>query len=66
MPIQHVGRPVKRLEDPKLITGADPYVNDVRLDGALQLAFVRSPHAHAVLKRIDTTRRRKSPASSPS
>ena len=51
MPIQHVGRPVKRLEDPKLITGADRYVNDVRLEGALQLAFVRSPTPHAVLKR---------------
>ncbi|MBF8288777.1 MAG: Carbon monoxide dehydrogenase [Candidatus Rokubacteria bacterium] len=61
MPIQLVGRGVKRLEDPKLITGADPYVNDVRLEGALQLAFVRSPHAHAVLKRIDTTAARKTP-----
>src|SRR6202162_655480 len=61
MPIQLVGRGVKRLEDPKLITGADPYVNDVRLEGALQLAFVRSPHAHAVLKRIDTTAAKKVP-----
>ncbi len=57
MPIQHVGRPLKRLEDPKLITGSDPYVNDVRrgLEGALWLAFTRSPHAHAVIKQIDTT-----------
>ncbi|MBI2200232.1 MAG: xanthine dehydrogenase family protein molybdopterin-binding subunit, partial [Candidatus Rokubacteria bacterium] len=54
MPVQHVGRPLKRLEDPKLITGRDPYVNDVRLEGALALAFVRSPHAHAVIKSIDT------------
>ena len=61
MPIQLVGRAVKRLEDPKLITGADPFVNDVRLEGALQLAFVRSPHAHAVLKRIDTTAAKKIP-----
>ena len=61
MPIQHVGRPIKRLEDPKLITGSDPYVNDVRLEGALQLAFVRSPHAHAILKRIDTSAAKKIP-----
>src|SRR5437870_857245 len=63
MPIQHVGRPLKRLEDPKLITGSDPYVNDVRrgLEGALWLAFTRSPHAHAVIKRIDTTAARKMP-----
>jgi len=54
MPVQHVGRPLKRLEDPKLITGRDPFVNDVRLEGALTLAFVRSPHAHAVLTSIDT------------
>jgi carbon-monoxide dehydrogenase large subunit len=59
MPIQHVGRPLRRIEDPKLITGADHYVNDVRLEGALELAFVRSPHAHAVLKRIDATAARK-------
>jgi len=61
MPIKLVGRGVKRLEDPKLITGSDPYVNDVRLEGALQLAFVRSPHAHAILKRIDTSAAKKIP-----
>src|SRR6266852_5996414 len=63
MPIQHVGRPLKRLEDPKLITGSDPYVNDVRrgLEGALWLAFARSPHANAVIKRIDTTAAKKMP-----
>jgi carbon-monoxide dehydrogenase large subunit len=61
MPIKLVGRGVKRLEDPKLITGSDPYVNDMRLEGALQLAFVRSPHAHAVLKRIDTSAAKKIP-----
>jgi aerobic carbon-monoxide dehydrogenase large subunit len=54
MSMQHVGRPLKRLEDPKLITGRDRYVNDVRLEGACSLAFVRSPHAHAVIRAIDT------------
>ena len=38
MPVQHVGRPLKRVEDPKLITGSDPYVNDVRLANALTMA----------------------------
>jgi carbon-monoxide dehydrogenase large subunit len=61
MPIKLVGRGVKRLEDPKLVSGSDPYVNDVRLEGALQLAFVRSPHAHAILKRIDTSAAKKIP-----
>jgi len=59
MPIQHVGRPVKRLEDPSLVQGRDAYVNDVRLDGALFLAFTRSPHAHAVIGRIDTSAAKK-------
>ena len=61
MPIQHVGRPVKRREDPKLVQGRDPYVNDVRLEGALSLAFARSPHAHAVIRRIDTSAAKKIP-----
>jgi len=61
MPIQHVGRPIKRLEDPKLVQGRDAYVNDVRLDGALSLAFARSPHAHAVIRRIDSTAAKKIP-----
>lgn len=61
MPIQYVGRPLKRLEDPKLIQGRDAYVNDVRLAGALSLAFARSPHAHALIKRIDTTAAKRIP-----
>jgi carbon-monoxide dehydrogenase large subunit len=61
MPMQHVGRPIKRLEDPELIQGRDAYVNDVRLEGALSVAFTRSPHAHAAIKRIDTEAARKVP-----
>jgi len=61
MAFQHVGRPIKRLEDPRLITGSDRYVNDVRLAGALTLAFVRSPHAHALIKGIDARAARATP-----
>lgn len=53
MPAPHVGRPLKRVEDPKLITGRDAYVNDVRLEGALTMAVVRSPYAHAEIESID-------------
>jgi carbon-monoxide dehydrogenase large subunit len=53
MPLRHVGRPVRRLEDPALVTGRDPYVNDVQPPGALALALVRSPHAHAEITRVD-------------
>jgi carbon-monoxide dehydrogenase large subunit len=58
---RHVGRPLRRLEDPKLVTGADPYVNDVRLQGALTMAVVRSPHAHADIDAIDTAAARALP-----
>ncbi|MGH7326530.1 MAG: xanthine dehydrogenase family protein molybdopterin-binding subunit [Candidatus Rokuibacteriota bacterium] len=61
MPVQHVGRPLKRLEDPQLITGRDPYVNDVRLDNALTLALVRSPYAHAEIEAIDTSAAKRVP-----
>ena len=54
MPVQHVGRPIKRVEDPRLVTGADPYVNDVRIANALAMAVVRSPYAHADIEQIDT------------
>ncbi len=61
MPVQHVGRPLKRLEDPRLITGRDPYVNDVRLPHALTMAVVRSPHAHAEVRRVDVGAARRVP-----
>src|SRR5881396_2692776 len=46
-PQRYVGQPLKRLEDPKLITGAGQYVEDLKLPGLTYLAFLRSPHAHA-------------------
>jgi carbon-monoxide dehydrogenase large subunit len=61
MPVQHVGRPLKRLEDPKLVTGRDPYVNDVRLEHALAMALVRSPYAHAEIESIDVSPARRVP-----
>jgi len=50
-----MGASVKRKEDPRLITGASTYVTDVVLPGMLWVAFVRSPHAHARVGRIDAT-----------
>ena len=48
-----MGAEVKRKEDPRLVTGASAYVGDVRLPGLHYVAFVRSPHAHAAVRRID-------------
>jgi carbon-monoxide dehydrogenase large subunit len=61
MPAPYVGRPLKRLEDPRLVTGRDPYVNDVRLDGALAMALARSPYAHAEIESIDASAARRVP-----
>jgi carbon-monoxide dehydrogenase large subunit len=47
-----VGRPVKRVEDPRLIQGKAAYVDDLRLPGMLHAAILRSPHAHARISAI--------------
>ncbi|MGH7310051.1 MAG: xanthine dehydrogenase family protein molybdopterin-binding subunit, partial [Candidatus Rokuibacteriota bacterium] len=49
-----VGAEVKRKEDPRLITGRSAYVADIGMPGLHYVAFVRSPHAHARIRRIDT------------
>ena len=50
----HVGRSLKRKEDPRLITGGATYVDDMVLPGMLHAAIVRSPEAHARILSIDT------------
>jgi carbon-monoxide dehydrogenase large subunit len=50
-----LGRRVRRNEDPRLLTGRALFVDDVELAGMTHAAFVRSPHAHARLGRIDTS-----------
>ncbi len=49
------GSAIKRREDPRLITGKALYTDDIRLPGMLHIVLVRSPHAHARIKRIDTS-----------
>ena len=48
------GRPERRIEDLRLLTGAGRYVDDISLPGMLHLVAVRSPVAHAIVSRIDT------------
>jgi carbon-monoxide dehydrogenase large subunit len=48
-----VGTRIPRLEDPRLLRGGGRYVDDVKVDGALHVVFIRSPHAHAKIDRID-------------
>ena len=42
-----LGGVVRRREDPALIQGTGRYVDDIKRDGMLHVAFVRSPFAHA-------------------
>ena len=49
-----MGAAVKRKEDPRLLRGRATYVEDVTLAGLHHVAFVRSPHAHARMRTIDT------------
>ena len=49
-----VGKPVRRREDPRLVTGHGCYTDDVNLPGQAYASLVRSPHAHARIVRIDT------------
>jgi carbon-monoxide dehydrogenase large subunit len=52
---RHVGRALRRKEDPRLITGRSRYVDDIALPGTLYVSFVRSPEAHAKIVSIDTS-----------
>jgi carbon-monoxide dehydrogenase large subunit len=49
-----VGKPLKRKEDPRLIQGLAHYVDDLALVGMAHAGFVRSPHAHAYVRKIET------------
>ncbi len=59
--LREVGRSLKRTEDLGLLTGRDPYVADIPLRGALHLAVVRSPFAHAEIRRLAPDRARRAP-----
>ncbi len=53
-PTKVIGQRLLRREDPALLTGEARYTNDLDVPGALHLAVVRSPYAHARITRIDT------------
>ena len=51
-----VGQPVRRTEDPRLLTGRGKFNDDVSRDGDTVGYVLRSPHAHADIRSIDTSR----------
>ena len=49
-----IGQSVTRIEDLRLLTGNGNYTDDVRLEGESHAFILRSPHAHAAIKGIET------------
>jgi len=60
-PLRYTGMRIKRLEDPRLLMGRGRYLDDLGLPRMLFASFVRSPHAHARIVRIDTAAARSVP-----
>src|SRR3979411_1366817 len=53
---QMIGARIHRREDPHLITGGGRFIEDLVRPGTLAMAVVRSPHPHARIKSIDSSR----------
>lgn len=51
-----IGKNMKRVEDPRLLTGCGKYIDDVVLPNMAHAALLRSPHAHARIKSIDISK----------
>jgi aerobic carbon-monoxide dehydrogenase large subunit len=50
-----IGQPVRRVEDRRFITGRGRYLDDISRPRQAHAVFLRSPHAHARIRAIDTT-----------
>ena len=53
--MNQIGRPLRRREDAKFLTGQGRYLDDITFPGALHARFVRAPMAHARIVSIDLT-----------
>src|SRR5882762_4398289 len=53
MGAKYFGAAVRRREDPRFLRGEGRFVDDVTLPNLLHAAFLRSPHAHARIARLD-------------
>lgn len=60
-PLAGLGIPVRRLEDPRLLRGEGRFTDNLAPRDALHVCFLRSPHAHARLGRIEATAARAAP-----
>ncbi len=68
-PRRWLGKSLNRVEDPRFLRGQGRYLDDIKLPGMLHAAVLGSPHAHARIVSIDTSKAealaRASSASSP-
>jgi carbon-monoxide dehydrogenase large subunit len=53
-PNSYIGRSVPRPNLARLTQGRGQYVSDIALQRMVHVAFVRSPHAHALIKKIES------------
>lgn len=51
-----IGKRVKRKEDPRFLTGTGTFTDDIQIPGMLYAVLVRSPYAHARIKKIDLSK----------
>ena len=58
---RHVGMPIRRTEDPRLLTGNGEYSADRKPDRALHVAFRRSSESHARIVRIEVSQAKAAP-----
>jgi carbon-monoxide dehydrogenase large subunit len=59
--LPHIGESVLRKEDYRFLTGAGQYTDDITLTRMTHAVFVRSPHAHARIKSVDTSAAKSAP-----
>jgi len=55
-PTQVIGKPLKKVDAEKLVCGRPVFTDDIKMDGMLFGALLTSPHAHARIKSIDTSK----------
>ena len=58
---QWIGKPMRRIEDARLLAGQGRFTDDVNLEGQAWAAFTRSPHAHARIAKLDVSAARAAP-----
>ena len=56
-----IGQRIKRIEDPRFITGTGKYTDDIKLFGMLHMTLLRSDRAHAKIKKLDVSEAQKMP-----